>query len=186
MSQVATQPLSGTYRAQPAPSTVAFAVRHSGAFWFRGSLSEVAATLRADDHGLVLEGSADVESISVAERAAMRASVLGPEFFDAEQHPKISFRSTELRLDNDGGLQLDGELTMKGITRPVAATGHHAGPRPAAFGEIAGLELRTTIDRRDFGFEWQMKRPDGRDAIGWEVQIDIDLLLIREDANADD
>ena len=186
MSQLATQPFSGTYRAQPAPSTFAFAVRHSGAFWFRGSLSDVSATLRADDDGgVVLEGFADVESISVLEPAAMRASVLGPEFFDAGQHPKVSFRSTELRLDQDGGLELDGELTIKGITRPVAATGRHAGPRPAAFGEIADLELRTTIDRRDFGFEWQMKLPDGGDAVSWDVQIDIDLLLIREDANAD-
>lgn len=186
MSQVVTQPFSGTYRAQPAPSTFAFAVRHSGAFWFRGSLSDVAATLRADDDGLVLEGSADVESISVAEPPAMRASVLGPDFFDAGRHPTITFRSTELRLDEDGGLELDGELTMKGITRPVAATGRHAGPRPAAFGDIAGLELRTTIDRRDFGFEWQTELPDGGHALSWDVQIDIDLLLIREGATADD
>jgi len=185
MSQLATQPFYGTYRAQPAPSTFAFAVRHSAAFWFRGSLSEVAATLRADDDGLVLVGFADVESISVFEPAAMRASVLGPEFFDAGQHSRITFRSTELRLDENGCLELDGELTMKGITRPIAATGHYAGPRWAAFGEIAGLELRATIDRRDFGFHWQMQLPDGGDAVGWDVQIEIDLLLIREDANRD-
>ena len=184
MSRVATQPISGTYRAQPVPSTFAFAVRHSGAFWFRGSLSDVDATLRADDHGPVLDGSADVESISVVEPAAMRASVLGPEFFDAGQHPEITFRSTELRLDDDGRAELEGELTMRGITRPVSATGHHAGPRKAAFGEIVGLELRTTIDRRDFGFDWQMQLPDGSDAVSWDVQIDIDLLLIREDAHA--
>ena len=186
MSQVATQPFSGTYRAQPAPSTFAFAVRHSGAFWFRGSLSDVDGTLRAGDDGVVLDGSADVESISVVEPAAMRASVLGPEFFDAGQHPKITFRSTEVRLDDDGRVELDGELTIKGVACPVAATGHYAGPRPAAFGEIAGLELRTTIDRRDFGFDWQMQLPDGNDAVSWDVQIDIDLLLIREDAKADD
>ena len=183
MSHVALQPFTGTYRAQPAPSTFAFAVRHSGAFSFRGSLSHIAATLRADDDGLMLEGSAAAESISILEPDAMRASVIGPEFFDTGQHPKITFRSTELRLDDDEGLELEGELTMKGITRSVSATGSYAAPRRGGFGEIAGLQLRTTIDRRDFGFDWQMELPDGDDAVSWEVQIEIDLLLMREDAN---
>ena len=58
MSTVTIQPFSGLYRAQPAPSTFAFAVRHSGVFWFRGSLSDVEATLHADGDALVLEGSA--------------------------------------------------------------------------------------------------------------------------------
>ena len=139
MSNVAAQPFSGTYRAQPAPSSFAFAVRHSGVFWYRGSLSDVTATLHADGDGLVLEGSAGVDSISVVEPAAMRASVLGPEFFDAERHPEIAFRSTELRLAEDGRAEVDGELTIRGITRPITATGHYAAPRMSSFGEIAGL-----------------------------------------------
>src|SRR3954469_8698735 len=141
MSSVAAQPFTGTYRAQPAPSTFAFAVRHSGVFWFRGSLSDVAATLHADGDALVLEGSAGVDSISVAEPAAMRASVLGPEFFDAEHHPEISFRSTAIRLPADGQAEVDGELTIRGITCPIAATGRYDPPRPSSFGEIAGLQL---------------------------------------------
>src|SRR3954467_12477143 len=97
MTSFAVQPFSGTYRAQPVASTFAFAVRHTGVFWFRGSLSDVAATLRGDGEALVLEGSARVDSISIVEPAAMRASVLGPEFFDAEHHPEIAFRSTAVR-----------------------------------------------------------------------------------------
>ena len=50
-------------------------------------------------------------------------------------------------------------------------------PRAAAFGEIAGLQLQTTFDRRAFGFDWQMELPGGGQAVGWEVEIDIDLLL---------
>jgi polyisoprenoid-binding protein YceI len=90
MSSVAVQPFAGTYRAEPVPSSFAFAVRHSGVFWYRGSLSDVAATLRGDGEALALEGSARVDSISVVQPAAMRASVLGPEFFDAERHPELS------------------------------------------------------------------------------------------------
>ena len=89
MSSLAIQPFSGTYRAQPVPSSFAFAVRRSGVFWFRGSLSDVAATLRGDGDALALEGAARVNSVSIVEPAAMRASLLGPEFFDAERHPEI-------------------------------------------------------------------------------------------------
>ena len=184
MATVAAQPFAGTYAALPVPSTFAFAVRHSGVFWFRGSLSDVAATLRADGDTLALEGSARVDSISAVEPAAMRASVLGPEFFDAERHPEILFRSTEVRLADCGRVEVEGELTIRGITRPVTASGYYAPPRSSAFGEIAGLELKTSFDRRDFGFRWQMELPGGGDAVGWEVEVDIDLLLKREEADA--
>ena len=185
MSTIAAQPFSGTYRAQPEPSTFSFAVRHSGVFWYRGSLSDVTATLRGDGDALALEGSARVDSISVIEPAAMRASVLGPEFFDAQNHPEITFRSTEVHLDDDGLVAIDGDLTIRGVTRPATASGHYAPPRQASFGEVAGLQLQTTIDRRDFGFDWQMQLPGGGNAVGWDVEVDIDLLLMREDADAE-
>jgi polyisoprenoid-binding protein YceI len=185
MSPVAVQPFTGTYRARPVASNFAFAVRHSGVFWYRGSLSDVAATLRADGDALALEGSARVDSISILEPPEMRASVLGSDFFDTEHHPEISFRSTELRLADDGRAELDGELTIRGVTRPVSASGDYSPPRPSSFGEIAGLQLRTSFDRREFGFDWQMELPGGGDAVGWDVQVDIDLLFIREDAAAE-
>jgi polyisoprenoid-binding protein YceI len=185
MASVAVQPFSGTYRAQPVASSFAFAVRHSGVFWYRGSLSDVAATLRGDGDDVALEGSARVDSISVVEPPAMRASVLGPDFFDTDRHPEITFRSTAVRLADDGQAEVDGVLTIRGVTRPVTASGDYAPPRPSGFGEVAGLQLRTSFDRREFGFEWQMELPGGGDAVGWDVQVDIDLLLKREDADAE-
>jgi polyisoprenoid-binding protein YceI len=184
MSSVAAQPFAGTFRAVPEPSSIAFAVRHSGVFWYRGSLSDVAATLRGDGASPALEGSARVESISVVEPAAMRASVLGPAFFDAERHPEIIFQSRAIRLSGDGRAEVDGELTMRGVTRSVLASGHYAAPRESTFGEIAGLQLHTTIDRREFGFDWQAELPGGGNAVGWDVEVDIDLLLKREDGAA--
>jgi polyisoprenoid-binding protein YceI len=185
MPAIAVQPFAGTYRAQPLPSTFAFAVRHSGVFDYRGSLSDVAATLYGDGDALALEGSARVESVSVIEPAAMRASVLGPAFFDAERHPEIVFRSTAVRLADDGRAEVDGELTIRGVTRPVGASGRWAAPRPSSFGEIAGLQLRTSFDRREFGFDWQMEMPGGGNAVGWDVRVDIELLLKRDDAEAE-
>jgi polyisoprenoid-binding protein YceI len=184
MASVPAQPFSGNYHAQPVPSTFAFAVRHSGVFWYRGSLSDVAGTLRGDGEDLILEGSARVASISVVEPAAMREHVLGPEFFDADHHREITFRSTAIRLAADGSVKLDGELTIRGITRPVTATGNYASPQPSSFGEIAGMQLHASVDRREFGFDWQMELPGGGDAVSWDVELDIDLLLIREDTDA--
>lgn len=178
MSRIAVQPFAGTYRAQPAVSTIAFAVRHSETFWFRGTVPDVAATLRADEEGAELEGLAQVESISVLEPAPMRASLLGPEFFDTERYPELSFLSTEIRFGDGGRLELDGELTMRGTTRPIAASGEFGAPRQATFGEIAGLRIQADVDRRDFGFDWQMEMPDGGLAVGWEVRLDIDLMLM--------
>ncbi len=181
MPDTATQPFTGTYRGQPAASTFAFAVRHSESFWFRGAMPEVEATLRADGDGLVLEGSALVESISVTEPPEMRAHLLAPDFFDAQHHPEVTFRSTDIRLTGEDRLELDGELTMRGVTRPVHAGGRYSAPRPAAFGTIAALELHATFDRREFGFDWQAEMPGGGDAVGWEVRLDVDVLLLAEE-----
>jgi polyisoprenoid-binding protein YceI len=183
MSSIAVQPFAGTFLAEPSASTFAFAVRHSGVFWYRGSFSDVTATLRDDGDGLALEGSARVESISVVQPAAMRAHLLAADFFDVERHPEIAFRSTAIRLAEGGHAEVEGELTIRGVTRPVAADGHYALPRVAGFGEIAGFELQTSIDRREFGFEWQAQLPGGGNAVGWDVVIDIDLLLMRQDAD---
>ncbi len=178
------QPFTGLYRAQPVPSTFAFAVRHSGVFWYRGSFSDVDATLTADGDAVALEGSARVDSISVHQPPELRAHLLAADFFAAEAHPRIGFRSTAVRLAQDGQAEVDGELTMRGITRAIAATGYHAPPRPAAFGTVAGLQLLASFDRRAFGFAWQMPLPDGGDAIGWDVEVLIDLLLIRDEEAA--
>jgi polyisoprenoid-binding protein YceI len=184
MSSISAQPFSGVFAAQPEVSTFAFAVRHSGVFRFRGVLTDVAATLRGDGDALALEGAASVASISIVEPAAMRASVVGPQFFDVERHPEVLFHSTAIRLGDDGRAEVDGELTMRGVTRAVTAGGEYAAPREASFGEVAGMRLQTTIDRRDWGFDWQMPLPGGGDAVGWEVELDIDLLFLREDADA--
>lgn len=185
MSEIATQPITGTWRAQAMPSTFAFKVRHSGTFWFRGVMPGVEATLRAGDDGLALEGAAKVESISVFEPAEMRAHLLAADFFDAENHPAVTFRSTDLRLHDDGRLELDGELTIAGTTRPISALGEWSGPTQAAWGQVFGLHLHTSFDRREFGFDWQAENPDGGELLGWEVGLELDVMLMPEPADAD-
>lgn len=179
----AVQPFAGTYVADPIHSSFGFAVGYSGRGKFRGTLDDVSATLSAGDDGLTLEGAARVESISVHEPAQFRAHVLGSEFFDSENHPEVTFRSSSLELAEDGSARLEGELTIAGRTRPVEIVGTWAEPIPAAGGGLrAGFELSTTIDRRDFGFEWQMALPNGADALAYDVTLDVSLALVQPEA----
>lgn len=176
----AVRPFAGTYTADPVHSSFGFAVEYSGRGKFRGTLDDVSATLTAGDDGLVLEGAARVESISIRQPEMFRAHVLGPGFFDADNHPEVTFRSTQVELAEDGKARLEGDLTIAGKTRPVAVEGTWAEPIPAAGGGLrAGLELSLTIDRRDYGFEWQMALPNGGDALAHDVTLDVSLQLFQ-------
>ena len=115
----ATEVLAGNFVADPIHSTFGFSVRYQGVSVFRGSLTDVTASL-SDGR---LEGTAKVESISVRTPEQFRAHLLSAEFFDAENHPEITFSSSQVRLREDGIATVDGELTIKGITRPVLAEG---------------------------------------------------------------
>jgi len=176
----ATTPFAGTYQADPVHSSFGFAVEYAGTGKFRGTLDDVSATLVAADDGLSLEGVARAESISIQEPAQFRAHVLGSEFFDAENHPDVTFKSTRLDLSEDGTARIDGELTIAGTTRPIAAAGTWVEPVPAAGGGLrAGIEVATVIDRREFGFEWQMELPGGGDALGYDVTLEVNLALFQ-------
>jgi polyisoprenoid-binding protein YceI len=108
--------------------------------------------------------------------------VLGPEFFDTENHPEVSFRSTSIELAEDGSARVEGELTIAGTTRPVTATGTWTEPIPAAGGGLrAGFELSLTVDRRDFGFDWQMALPNGADALAYDVTLDVSVQLVQSE-----
>jgi polyisoprenoid-binding protein YceI len=179
----AVQPFNGTYQTDPVHSSFGFGVLYSGTGKFRGTLDDVTATLTAGDDGLALEGAARVDSISIREPEMFRAHVLGPDFFDAENHPEVAFKSTNVELSEDGTARIDGELTIAGVTREIAAAGTWAEPVPAAGGGLrAGIEVATVIDRRDFGFEWQMQLPNGGDALAYDVTLDVNLALFQPEA----
>ena len=179
----AVQPFSGTFQADPIHSTFGFAVSYAGVGKFRGTLGDVSATLTASDNGLALEGAARPESISIQDPPQFRAHVLGPEFFDVENHPEVTFRSDTVDLGDDGSARLEGELTIAGTTRPVTITGAWSEQVPGPGGGLrAGLELTTVVDRRDFGFDWQMQLPNGGDALAYDVTLEVNLVLSQPDA----
>ena len=169
--------LSGTYTADPVHSSFAFGVRYQGVSLFKGTLDEVDAKL-VDGR---LEGAAKVESISIRTPEQFRAHVLGAEFFDAANHPEVTFTSQDIDIDEDGTAKVEGELTIKGITRPVSATGTWVAPAADAFGNTrAHLNLETIIDRTQFGLNWNMPLPAGGNALANDVTLAVDIALVQQ------
>ena len=106
--------------------------------------------------------------------------LLSPEFFDAEQHPEIIFESKEISKDGDQ-LVVNGELTVKGNTKPVLARGGISGPLLGPDeNERLGIDLETKVDRHDYGLDWQMDLPGGGGVLGDEVTLTVHLELIKE------
>jgi polyisoprenoid-binding protein YceI len=175
------RPFAGTYELDREHSTVQFAVRHVQVSTFRGQFGDVDVRLVADGDAIVLEGETLVESISITQPEFRDHVVRGSDFFDADAHPHISFRSTDVELGDDGEATVQGELTIRGVSRPVAARGTYQPTREDPFGNHrAGFDLRATVDRRSFDLTWQLPLPDGSDALGWEVEITAQLELVRQ------
>jgi polyisoprenoid-binding protein YceI len=165
--------LTGTWRFSPVHSSASFAVGYLVAS-FRGDFKELEARL-ADGR---LSGSVKVASIAVKDEN-LAAHLQGPDFFDAEQHPEILFSSEEPAIDGDR-VELDGELTMKGVTKPIHATGTVHGPTEDFAGNTRlGFELETTIDRTEFGINWNADLPRGGRALSDKVTLTVELEFIK-------
>ena len=172
----ATQPFAGTFNADPVHSSFGFAVKYQGVSVYRGTLDEVTASLNDGN----LQGTAKVESISITSPEQFRGHVLGDDFFDAGNHPEVAYTSTSADFREDGTVVVDGELTIKGVTRPVQATGTYAAPTADAFGNTRGhLQLEAVVDRTEFGMDWNMDLPTGGKVLANDVTLTVDLSLIQ-------
>jgi polyisoprenoid-binding protein YceI len=136
------------------------------------------ATVEIGDGTLKVSGVAQVASIKTQD-ANLDGHLQSPDFFDAEQHPELRFEAAALTIEGET-VRGNGELTVRGITRPVEIVGELSGPAGDPWGnERAGLELTTTVDRREFGIEWNAPLPTGGVVLGHAVRIDARLELIR-------
>ena len=174
-----TAPLAGTYNADPVHSNFGFAVRYQGVSLFKGTLDEVSATL-VDGK---LEGAAKVESISIRTPEQFRAHVLSEEFFDAANHPEITFVSSNVEVSEDGVVELTGDLTIKGITRPVELDVEFLGAGQDPWGgQRVGFEATTEISRKDFGIDFNVPLDGGKVLIGDKVSIHLAVEAVLDQA----
>jgi len=168
----------GTWGIDPVHSHVNFGVEYMVGT-FRGSFSPVDAQLVvAEDGSVELSGSAKVESIKVQDEN-LTGHLLAPDFFDAERTPEITFRSTDVTRSGSD-VTIKGDLTIKGQTQPVELQGTVVDPITDPYGkERIGLKLEGTIDRTQFGIDWNNPLPSGEPALANDVTLSGELYLVK-------
>jgi polyisoprenoid-binding protein YceI len=169
---------AGTWSADPVHSNVSFEIGYAGVNTFRGSFTDFRASLAGD----ALEGAAKVASVDVKDEQ-LNGHLQTPDFFDASRYPEIEFRATELHKSPDSTIEGKGELTIKGVTRPVTLSGEIAdAPSTDPFGrERLGLRLETTIDRTQYGVSWNAPNQSGGDYLASDVKLLAELALVRQE-----
>ena len=174
-----TQIPSAVYTVDPAHSSVGFEVKHMGIATVRGRFGTFEGKIDATGDAPVLEGTVDVSTIDTGD-ANRDGHLKGPEFFDADQHPTISFHSTGTELGGGGQITLEGEITIKGITKPLELTGEIAENGEDPWGnERIGLELTASIDRREFDLKWNQTLPNGNLLVANEVKLVLGVSAVK-------
>jgi polyisoprenoid-binding protein YceI len=152
MTTTAVHPFTEAFSADPDHSSLQAQLRHMGVGTFRTGFDELEARLETGSDGPRLTGRVPVESIGIRRR---------------------------LQFSEDGTVALDGLLTMRGVERPITATGTYLGPVEDIYGDRrAALDLRAEIDRRDWGMSFQAELPRGGDALSWTVELTAHLELV--------
>ncbi|HEX6025057.1 MAG TPA: YceI family protein [Solirubrobacter sp.] len=174
-----TIPFAGSFTADPAHSSFQAELRHMGVGTFRTGFSDVEARLEPGPDGPRLTGRARVRSISITRPPEFRAHVVeGEDFFDGRD---LAFESHRLEFADDGAVTVEGVLNMRGIERPITATGTYVGPVEDIYnGHRAALDLEAEIDRRDWGMTFQATLPGGGDVLSWTVRLSIHLELVAD------
>ena len=172
-----------TWEIDPAHSHAQFKVRHMMISNVKGEFTKLSGTVLIDSTD-VTRSSVDVtiDATSISTRDPQRDGHLkSPDFFDVEHYPTITFKATKITRTDDG-LELTGNLTIRGITKPV--TFEVDGPTPETkdpWGNIRrGVEATTSVDRKDFGLAWNATLETGGVMVGDKVTITVDAELIKK------
>ena len=167
---------AGTWVLDPSHSEVTFSVRHMMISKVRGTFGVKSATLIAPENPLEarVEASVDVTSIDTKDEGRDQHLRSG-DFFDTENFPTMDFVSTGARAEN-GELYVDGDLTIRGITKPVTFEVDFGGFGTDPWGNYkAGATAKTVINREDFGLTWNAALETGGVLVGKDVTIELDL-----------
>jgi polyisoprenoid-binding protein YceI len=172
-----------TWSLDPAHSVAEFKVKHMMISNVKGHFGKVTGTLTLDESDLANSRvEALIEASSIETRDAQRDTHLkSADFFDAEKFPTLSFKSTRVTLVRDGELALEGDLTIRGVTRTVVFTVE--GPTPPAkdpWGNTrVAVSATTKINRKDFGLTWNATLETGGILVGDEVTITLDVEFVK-------
>jgi polyisoprenoid-binding protein YceI len=176
--------LASTWELDPAHTGVHFKVRHLMVSSVRGDFEKVSGKIVYDETDVTKSTAAIViDAASVNSRVEKRdADLRSPNFLDVANHPTITFKSKRVEKTGDGTLKVTGDLTIRGVTKPVVLDVE--GPTPAIKdpgGNLrVGGQATTKINRKDFGLVWNKALETGGVVVGDEVDITIDVEIFRK------
>jgi polyisoprenoid-binding protein YceI len=185
MSTATAQPTTATatWNIDPAHSAAEFKVKHMMISNVKGHFAKVTGTLTLDESDLSRSRvEATIDASSIETRDAQRdAHLKSADFFDVEKFPSLTFKSTSLRLVKDGELAVEGDLTIRDVTRKVVFSVD--GPTPPAkdpWGNTrVGVSATTRISRKDFGLSWNAALESGGFLVGDDVTITLDVQFVK-------
>ena len=168
--------INGTFTLDPTHTTIGFIVRHAMVTKVRGQFNDFESTINGDSV------SATIKSASIDTNNAERdAHVKGEDFFNVEQFPEMTFKSTSFDVDDNGNGTVTGDLTIKGITKPVTLDVETEGTAEDPFGNLRlGFEAKTKINRTDFGIDFNAPLNTGGVMLSDEIKIEIDGSAIKQ------
>ena len=173
--------LAGTWQIDPVHSDVSFSVRHMMVSKVRGRFSGVRGTIRLADDPLQSTVEADIDLRTLDTGNADRdAHLRSADFFEVEQHPMMTFRSTSVEPAGNEFV-VHGELTLRGITKPVNLDLEVNGFTRDPYGGMrTGFTASTTLNRKDFGISINLPMEGGGVVVGDKINVTLEIEAVRE------
>jgi polyisoprenoid-binding protein YceI len=175
-----TQLSAGTWAIDPVHSSIGFSVRHLMVSKVRGTFQNFSGAIVVAEDGTP-SVTADIAVDSINTNNEQRdGHIKSADFFDVENHPTATFSSTGVRTNGDNYV-VDGELTLKGVTKPVSLDLEFNGVNPGmGHGEVAGFEASVVLNRKDFGIDIDMPLETGGTVVGDKVTITLGIEALKQ------
>jgi polyisoprenoid-binding protein YceI len=173
--------LTGNYVIDPTHSRIGFAARHAMVTKVRGSFNEFEGSGYFDaENPSGSKAQLTIQAASIDTRNPDRdAHLRSNDFFDMENHPEITFVSTNVET-GDGNYRVTGDLTIKGVTKPVTVDFEYNGTAVDPFGNTrVGFEGKTAINRKDWGVNWNAALEAGGVLVSEKVTLEFEISAIR-------
>ena len=174
-----------TYKADPMHSEVTFKVKHLMITNVTGNFAKFDATLTADKEDFTdakISFEADIDSIST-NNEQRDTHLKSDDFFNAEQFPKMKFESTSIKKKGDEDYVLEGNLTIRDITKPVKLDVAYGGTMTDPWGQTkAGFEITGKINRKEFGLKWTAVTEAGGIVVSDDVKLNVQVQMIKQAA----